>query len=83
MRTVNLTLGVAFNEALECLKLKLKKKPDERAKLYVWKQRFNEDALSHKKICAIIQKAGFEKSIDEKWRKKVDNYNKKRLKKKR
>lgn len=38
-----------------------------RDKVYVWRQRFREGSLSHKKIQEIMELAGFKVVIEEKW----------------
>lgn len=60
-----LTVEQAFDVALS--KLKGQSKDDERGKIYVWKQRFKEGNLSHKKIAGILEVAGFHKVVEEKW----------------
>lgn len=60
-----LTVEEAFDKALE--NLKDKSKDEERGKIYVWKQRFKEGNLSHKKIAGILEKAGMVKVVEEKW----------------
>lgn len=62
---VFLTVDQAFDKALD--NLKDKSNEDERGKIYVWKQRFKEGNLSHKKIEGILEKAGFHKVVEEKW----------------
>jgi hypothetical protein len=82
MRTINLKVDNAFYDAIEFLKAKFKKRPDKRAKLYVWKQRFGEQTLSEKKICDVMEQAGYQKSVEVRWRKKVNSTQKRRLVKK-
>lgn len=60
-----LTVEQAFDQALDSLKDK--SKDEERGKIYVWKQRFKEGNLSHKKIAGILEKAGFHKVVEERW----------------
>lgn len=60
-----LTIEEAFDNALQNLKGKSKEK--ERGKIYVWKQRFKEGNLSHKKIASILENAGLQKVVEEKW----------------
>lgn len=60
-----LTVEQAFDSALESIKGTSKE--NERGKIYVWKQRFKEGNLSHKKIAAILEGAGFHKVVEEKW----------------
>lgn len=57
-----LTIEQAFDNALEKLKGK------EKSKIYVWRQRYKEGNLSHKKIASILEKAGLEKVVEEKWK---------------
>ena len=58
----------AFVYALE--KIKKKTKPGNRAKLYVWKQRFYEGNMSYRKMAQILKTAGFFISVSQKWSKK-------------
>lgn len=60
---VFLTVEQAFDNALDSIKGKSK----EKGKIYVWKQRFKEGNLSHKKIAAILENAGFHKVVEERW----------------
>lgn len=60
-----LTVEQAFDSALAAIKDKSRE--SERGKIYVWKQRFKEGALSHKKIAGILEKAGFHKVVEERW----------------
>ncbi len=60
-----LTVEQAFEYALESIKGKSKEQ--ERGKFYVWKQRFKEGKLSHKKVAAILADAGFHKVVEERW----------------
>ena len=62
---VFLTVEQAFDSALESIKCKSKE--GEIGKIYVWKQRFKEGNLSHKKIAAILENAGFHKVVEERW----------------
>jgi hypothetical protein len=71
MRTINFKVDNAFYDAIEFLKAKFKKRPEKKAKLYVWKQRFSEQTLSEKKICDVMEQAGYQKSVEVRWRKKV------------
>lgn len=58
----------AFKEALERIKDKEVDGIDiPAAKIYVWRQRFNEGKLSHKKVEQILQAAGFKKVVEEQW----------------
>ena len=59
-----LTVGEAFDKALENLK---GKNEEERGKIYVWRQRFKEGNLSHKKIAIILEAAGMIKVVEERW----------------
>ena len=63
---VFLTIEEAFDNALEDLKGKSQEK-EKRSKIYVWRQRFKEGNLSHKKIAAILQDAGLHKVVEERW----------------
>ncbi len=58
-----LTVEQAFDNALE----NIKDKSPEKGKIYVWKQRFKEGNLSHKKIAAILENAGYHKVVEERW----------------
>jgi hypothetical protein len=60
-----LTVEQAFDHALESLKSQAKE--EDRGKIYVWKQRFKEGNLSHKKIAGILEAAGFHKVVEERW----------------
>ena len=60
-----LTVEQAFDNALSVIKDKSRE--SERGKMYVWKQRFKEGNLSHKKIAAILENAGFHKVVEERW----------------
>jgi hypothetical protein len=62
---VFLTVEQAFDKALDSLKDK--SNDEERGKIYVWRQRYREGNLSHKKIAGILEKAGFHKVVEEKW----------------
>ena len=53
----------AFEMAIE----KLKGNSIKRDKVYVWRQRWKEGKLSHKKFCDILEKAGFKLAVEEKW----------------
>jgi hypothetical protein len=63
--SVFLTVEQAFDNALGAIKDKSKE--SERGKIYVWKQRFKEGNLSHKKIATILENAGFHKVVEERW----------------
>jgi hypothetical protein len=60
-----LTVEEAFDYALN--HLKGQSKEEDRGKIYVWKQRFKEGNLSHKKVAGILEAAGFHKAVEEKW----------------
>lgn len=60
-----LTVEQAFDHALE--NLKGKSSDAEKSKVYVWRQRYREGKLSHKKISDILQEAGFAKVVEERW----------------
>jgi hypothetical protein len=60
-----LTVEQAFDHAIESLKEQAKE--EDRGKIYVWKQRFKEGNLSHKKIAGILEAAGFHKVVEERW----------------
>lgn len=62
-KDVFLTVEQAFDNALNSIKGLSK----EKGKIYVWKQRFKEGNLSHKKIAAILENAGFHKVVEERW----------------
>lgn len=53
-------------EALN-IALKASKDDDHKNKIYVWRQRFRNGTLSHKKISEILTEAGFVKAVEEKW----------------
>lgn len=53
----------AFMKAIE----KLKGNSIKRDKVYVWRQRYKEGKLSHKKVQEILEKSGFKLAIEEKW----------------
>jgi len=53
----------AFSMALEVVK----DNPIPRDKIYVWRQRFRDGGLSHKKVEEILKSAGFKKVVTEKW----------------
>lgn len=59
-----LTVEEAFDKALENLK---DQNEQERGKIYVWRQRFKEGNLSHKKIGIILGAAGMVKVVEERW----------------
>jgi len=63
---VFLSVEQAFAQALESLKYSSLNEEDK-GKVYVWKQRFKEGNLSHSKVEAIMEKAGFHKVVEEKW----------------
>jgi hypothetical protein len=60
-----LTVDQAFDNAIDSIKDKLG--DIEKGKIYVWKQRFKEGNLSHKKIATILEDAGFHKVVEERW----------------
>jgi hypothetical protein len=60
-----LTVEQAFDYALE--NLKGKSSDAEKSKVYVWRQRYREGKLSHKKISDILGEAGFSKVVEERW----------------
>lgn len=60
-----LTIEQAFDFALESIKGTSKEK--ERGKIYVWRQRYKDGKLSHKKISDILEAAGFKKVVEERW----------------
>lgn len=60
-----LTVEQAFDYALE--NLKGKSSDAEKSKVYVWRQRYREGKLSHKKISDILSEAGFAKAVEERW----------------
>jgi hypothetical protein len=60
-----LTVEQAFENALANLKGKTHEK--ERGKIYVWRQRFKNGDLSHKKVAAILENAGMHKVVEERW----------------
>jgi hypothetical protein len=65
-----LTVDEALSRALESLKgnrTRKKTRKKTRGKIYVWKQRFKEGNLSHKKVAGILKKAGFHRVVEEKW----------------
>lgn len=59
---VFLTVENAFDSAIKNLKDK-----DKLGKIYVWRQRFRQGTLSHKKVEAILKNAGFHKVVEERW----------------
>jgi hypothetical protein len=63
---VFLSVEQAFNQALDSLKHSSLNEEDK-GKVYVWKQRFKEGNLSHSKVEAIMEKAGFHKVVEERW----------------
>jgi hypothetical protein len=58
-----LDANAAFEMAIE----KLKGNSIKRDKVYVWRQRYKEGKLSHKKFRDILEKAGFKLAVEEKW----------------
>ena len=60
-----LTIEQAFDLALENIKGKYN--DDEKGKIYVWRQRYKDGKLSHKKIWDILESAGFKKVVEERW----------------
>lgn len=58
-----LLIEEAFSMALEVVK----DNPIPRDKIYVWRQRFRDGNLSHKKVEEILERAGFKKVVTEKW----------------
>lgn len=58
-----LNAETAFMMAIE----KLKGSAIKRDKVYVWRQRYKEGKLSHKKVMDILEKAGFKLAVEEKW----------------
>ena len=62
MDQVFLTVENAFDSAIKNLKDK-----DKLGKIYVWRQRFRQGTLSHKKVEAILKNAGFHKVVEERW----------------
>lgn len=53
----------AFKEMIE----KNKMEGAENSSVYIWRQRYNQGKLSHKKINEILEEAGFKKVVEEKW----------------
>ena len=62
---VFLTVEQAFDIVIQ--NLKHEKDKSKKGKFYVWKQRFKEGNLSHKKIAIILKEAGFHKVVEERW----------------
>jgi hypothetical protein len=58
-----LSAEAAFMKAIE----KLKGNSIKRDKVYVWRQRYKEGKLSHKKVMDILESAGFKLVVEEKW----------------
>lgn len=60
-----LTVEQAFDFALDSLTEKIQGK--ERVRIYIWRKRYKDGKLSHKKISDILSAAGFAKVVEERW----------------
>lgn len=61
-----LTIEEAMMKALQIIS----KKEKEKNKVYVWRQRLREGKLSYSLMYEILENAGFEKVVEEKWSEK-------------
>jgi hypothetical protein len=56
---------VTVDEAFELALYKILNLP--KTKIYVWRQRYKDGKLSHKKVASILEAAGFKKVVEERW----------------
>jgi len=56
---------ITLDEAFELALQKITNLP--KTKIYVWRQRYKDGKLSHKKVSAILETYGFKKVVEERW----------------
>lgn len=61
--SVSQAIDLAFQKIID----DNKKKGTENNSAYIWRQRFKQGKLSHKKASEILEEAGFKKVVEEKW----------------
>jgi len=69
MVTINeetfLTVDQAFDFALTSLMATISEK--DKVRIYIWRKRYKDGKLSHKKVADILTAAGFAKVVEERW----------------